>query len=170
MHRFTTPSRRLMAAALGTALLAMTSAARATDPPDLVIDFPAGVACSGFDLRLELWNGSGKTKELKEKDGYTRLLSSGLGATFLLTNLSNGKSLLDKAKGGSLLLETSLADGSTRYTLRGHALLIWLPTDLPAGPFTILNSGNLSFNASPEGVGSDLSVKGNTTDVCAALT
>ena len=48
-------------------------------------------------------------------------------------------------------------------------LLVWFPSDIPAGPWTILNSGRAVFSLSPAGVGTLGSVAGDSTDVCAAL-
>jgi hypothetical protein len=142
----------------------------AADPPDETIDLPPGIACSNFALRVELWEGKGRTRELKDKNGYTRSLFAGTGSAFRLTNLLNGKSISTNNNGSSGLVETYEADGTVVITMRGHALIIWFPTDNPPGPWTSLLSGHLVYSQSPDGVGSLLSMNGNATDVCTELT
>lgn len=41
-------------------------------PPDLTSEFPAGMACSDFGLRLEVWEGRGKTKDLRDRSPKRR--------------------------------------------------------------------------------------------------
>lgn len=170
MFKLTAVSRQVLAASLFAAALCGASTALAADPPDFTIEFPTGLACSNFDLRVELWEGKGKSRELKDKNGYTRSLFAGTGSAFRLTNLLNNKSISTNNNGASQLVETHQADGTAVITARGHALIIWFPTDLPPGPWTSLLSGHLVYSLSPVGVGSLLSMNGNSTDVCAALT
>jgi hypothetical protein len=51
-------------------------------PPDQVIDLSAGVACAGFDLRIEIWNNPNRVfKEFEDKNGnVVRMLTAGKGA------------------------------------------------------------------------------------------
>ena len=146
-----------------------TSAPVPADPPDYAVEFPAGWACSNFGLRLEGWSGKGQFRELKDKNGYTRLAFAGQGDAWRLTNLLNGKSISTRNNGASALYKTYLADGSTKVSVRGHALIVWYPTDLPPGPWTSLHSGQLEYQLSPSGQGSLVSMKGHSTDVCTAL-
>ena len=148
---------------------AIGAPAWAADPPDFTVEFPAGLACSSFALRLELWECKGQFRELKDKNGYLRALFAGTGNAFRLTNPTNNKSISAPASGASQLIQTYLADGSQVYTNRGHVLLIWFPSDIPAGPWTVLNSGRVVFSLSPAGVGTLKSMTGDSTDVCAAL-
>ena len=95
---------------------------------------------------------------------------SGLGAAFRLTNLNNGKSLATRNNGASAVVEFNPTDNSIKQTINGHALVVWFPTDVPAGPWTKLNSGKVVFSVSlGTGQGTLISMKGNSTDVCAAL-
>ena len=170
MKHLTSVPRRLFAASLFAAAFGIGGTAWAADPPDLTLEFPAGLACSNFTLRVELWEGKGKTRELKDKNGYTRSLFAGTGSAFRLTNLLNSKSISTKNNGASALVETYQADGTVVITTRGHVLIIWFPSDLPPGPWTSLHSGHLVYSLSPVGVGTLQSMNGNSTDVCTALT
>lgn len=160
---------RFAAAAAMALSAAITAPAWAADPPDITVEFPAGAACSSFGLRVELWEGKGQLRQVKDRNGVLRALSAGTGYAFRLSNPNNNKSISTPNNGASQMVQTYLADGTQVYTTRGHMLLIWFPTDIPAGPWTILNSGRVVFSLSPAGVGTLGSVTGNTTDVCAAL-
>ncbi len=162
--------RRLFAACLASASLGLGSAAWAADPPDIAVEFPAGLACSNFGLRVEIWEGKGRVRELKDKNGAVRSLFAGTGGAFRLTNLLNSKSMSTRSNGASALTETRLVDGTTTVTVRGHLLLIWFPSDLPPGPWTSLHEGHTVYSLSPYSVGTLQSMNGNSTDVCSALT
>jgi hypothetical protein len=166
-----TTLRLLAAACLTMATAAIAGPAPPDGPPSETVDFPTGIACAGFPLRVEVWFGNLNEHILKDKNGLVqRAMYSGLGAAFRLTNLSNGKSLATRNNGASALVEFNPADGSIKQTINGHALLVWFPTDLPAGPWTKLNSGKVVFSISTAtGQGTLSSMKGNSTDVCAAL-
>jgi hypothetical protein len=71
----------MMAAVLGYG----SSAIAANGPPDFVITFPSGLACNGFDLQIEGWDGKQHSKEFKDKNGFVRALSAGTGAALRYT-------------------------------------------------------------------------------------
>ena len=160
--------RRLLASCLLAMPLAATAALPA-DPPDSTLVFQAGLACSNFDLKVDTWDGKLNEKQLKDRNGYLRILLAGTGAAWRLTNMSSGKTLSTQNKGASALIQVYLADGSVNATIRGHSLIIWFPSDLPPGPSTTLHSGQVVYSLSPAGVGTLVSVNGNTADVCTAL-
>ncbi len=161
--------RRLATTCLATASLAIGTAAMAADPPDFSIEFPAGVACSNFALKLDIWEGKGRVRELRDKHGNLRSLFAGTGAAFLMTNTSTGKSTSTKVNGASAMTTTYTLDGSQKIDIHGHVLIIWFPSDIPAGPFTSYHIGHLVYNLSPVGVGTLVAMNGNSTDICAAL-
>ena len=137
--------------------------------PDYAIEFPAGWACSNFGLRLEGWAGKGQYRDLKDRNGYTRLAFAGTGEAWRLTNMLNGKSMSTQNNGASAFYQIYQADGSVKAEVHGHLLLIWYPTDLPAGPSASLHSGFTSYQLSPAGQGTLLAKKGHSTDLCVAL-
>jgi len=139
-------------------------------PPDQTIDLPAGVACSGFDLEIGIWADPHRVfKEFKDKNNnVVRILMAGAGNTLGFTNLSTSKMLLVKT-GGSVEHVTLNLDGSQTWTVTGHNVVIFFPTDSPPGPSTVLYVGKLVFTISPLGVSTVQSFKGTSTDICAAL-
>jgi hypothetical protein len=77
----------MMAAVLGYG----SSAIAANGPPDFVITFPSGLACNGFDLQIEGWNGKQHIKDFKDKNGFVRTLSAGTGAALRIRMLTLAK-------------------------------------------------------------------------------
>jgi hypothetical protein len=68
---------------LGSGILAI-----AAEPPDQVIDFPAGIACPDFALRVELRGGNQVVKEFTDQNGnLVRMLFAGKGSALSFTNL-----------------------------------------------------------------------------------
>lgn len=142
----------------------------AADPPDVVIDLPAGVACASFDLRIEIWNNPNRVfKEFKDKNGnVVRMLTAGKGNTLEFTNLVTSKTLSLKANGS--VEHIKLTPGLQTWTVTGHNVLILFPTDVPAGPSTTLYVGRVVFTVdTTTGVFTLQSVSGASTDICAAL-
>ena len=154
-----------------TAALVMHSPAVADQgPPDFTAQYPAGMACSDFGLQVEVWNGQGKSKDLGDHHGKHRTLNIGRGGAFRYTNMLTGKQASSEPQGTLQLTTTFDADGSQKVTVLGSLLLIWFPTDIPAGPSTTFyDRGLVSFKLSPDGVGTLLKSKGASLDVCAAL-
>lgn len=168
MNRFPAPRPLLGALAL-VACSAFADAPTPTGLPDYAIEFAAGWACSNFALKVEGWSGKGQYRELKDKNGYLRVAFAGTGDAWRLTNMLSGKSMSTMNNGASALLQTYQADGSMKNEIRGHALVIWYPTDLPPGPSASLVSGHVSYLLSAGGQGSMGLMQGNITDVCTAL-
>jgi hypothetical protein len=143
-------------------------------PPDLVIDLPAGLACAGFDLRIEISNnpnrvGAPLPKEFRDKNGnVVRKLTAGKGDTLAFTNLLTNEKLSLKPNGSVAHIALN-ADGSETWVITGHNVLILFPTDVPAGPSTTLYVGQVVFTIDTTGVFTVRSVSGTSTDICAAL-
>jgi len=145
-------------------------AAEPTAPPDLVIDLPAGEACAGFDLRIEVWANPNRVfREFTDRNGNAvRQLSAGKGNTLVFTNLDTGAQLQLRPNGA--VEHTVLnPDGTRLVTITGHNVLILFPTDVPAGPSTTQYVGRVVFTIDTNGVFTLESVSGTSTDLCAAL-
>jgi len=146
----------------------------AADPPPapdvVVIDLPAGLACAGFDLRVEIWANPNRVfKEFKDKNGnVVRMLTAGKGNTLAFTNLLSNKKLWLKPNGAVEHI-TLNPDGSQKWVVTGHNVLILFPTDVPAGPSTTQYVGRVVFTVDTSGVFTLQSVSGKSTDICAAL-
>ena len=127
---------RELIAATGLVLVAQSVQAQ-----DQTIDLPAGLACAGFDLRLEIWDSPKRVnKTFYDKNGDpVRLIGAGRGGAVTLTNLLTGASLSLKPNGA--VEHKTLGDGLQTVVLTGHWVLILFPTDAPAGPSTTLYVG-----------------------------
>jgi hypothetical protein len=150
-------------------VLGSGSPATAADPPDAVFELPAGVACPDFALKVEVRGGNQVMKEFRDKNGnVVRMLSAGKGSELSFINLSTGATL-SLTTGGSVTHTTLNPDGSQTVTGTGHNVLIFFPTDVPAGPSTTLYQGRIVYTVDPNGVSTLQEVSGKTTDICAAL-
>ena len=139
-------------------------------PPDLVIDLPAGVACAGFGLRVEIWGNPNRVYRqfIDDNGNIVRQLSAGKGNTLAFTNLLTGKQLWLQPNGAVEHVVLN-PDGSYTSTDTGHNVLVLFPTDVPAGPSTTLYVGRVVFAVDTTGVFTLQSVSGTSTDICAAL-
>jgi hypothetical protein len=146
-------------------------------PPDMEFELPAGVACAGFDLHVEIWNNPNRKepKVFKDENGnVVRILSTGKGNTLAFTNLLTNEKLVLKANGSNDHIAVN-PDGLETHASTGHNVLILFPTDVPAGPSTTLYVGRIVFtvDANPNsptfGLFTLESTSGNSTDICAAL-
>jgi CheY-like chemotaxis protein len=100
----------MMAAVVGYASSA--TAADPPGPPDFTLEFAAGVACSGFDLRIEGWGGKGHLREFTDKNGnVVRSLDAGTGFALRFTNLLNSATFSTKSN-GAVAQKRYNADGS----------------------------------------------------------
>jgi hypothetical protein len=161
---------RLAAAAVSFLALVASTPAPAQSPPDAVVDLPAGVACTGFDLRIEI-RGSGvqQNKTFMDRQGNpVRIISVGRGWQLSLINLNNGNSLVLRPNGSGAHTKFN-PDGSQTVTLTGHNVLIMFPTDVPAGPSTTLYVGRVLYTVGTDGVFTIKQVSGTGTDICAAI-
>jgi hypothetical protein len=142
-----------------------TGRANAADSTSL---FDAGTACS-FPLKIDATGGTRVSKTFEGADGSVRFLSAGTGSDLVFTNLATGATYSLSGNGAVTWLRVD-ADGSARFTLTGHNIVIYFPTDNPAGPSTTLVVGR-------EDIAVDLATfqftrlsrTGSTTDICAVL-
>lgn len=172
MKHMPRPSKSLLAAGAMLALLgsALPSTAVADPPEVTVIDLPAGLACAGFDLRIEITANPNRVyREFYDKSGnLVRYISAGKGNDLTLTNLLTGAKLTLKAN-GSVEKTRINPDGTTISTAMGHNVIIFFPTDIPAGPSTTLYVGRVVWTVDTSGVWTLVSTAGDSTDLCAEL-
>lgn len=159
-----------IAASIATlAMGAGTSTAMGADGPDFTVDFPAGVACAGFAVRVEGSGGNQHTREFRDAEGQlVRMITAGTKPGLTLINMSTGASL-DIKSDGSVQHTTFHSDGTQTVRSTGHTVVVWFPTDVPAGPSMTLYMGQIVFTIDSDGVGTMQSVRGTSTDICAAL-
>lgn len=137
---------------------------------DVVVDLPAGLACAGFDLRVEIvGNPNRVSREFTDRNGnVVRMLTAGKGNTLTFTNMQTGASLSLRPN-GSVEHIAVLPDGSQAWKTTGHNVLILFPTDVPAGPSTTLYIGQVNFTVDTGGTFNLGKTTGRSTDLCAAL-
>lgn len=137
---------------------------------DVVIDFPAGLGCADFDLRVGLWESPHRVyREFTDKAGnVVRFLSAGQYGAMSFTNLSTNASVQLPSKGG-VNQSRWLADGTEEIVATGLSVVIWFPTDIPPGPSTIQYVGRLNYTIDPSGVWTQTNFTGKSYDICAML-
>jgi hypothetical protein len=167
--------RRLVLAAALPALMFTSAQSALAEPPEPVItpdpvELPAGVACPDFALRLEYSGGNLHVKEFKDENGdVVRTFTAGKGFILTFTNVDSGESVAIRTD-GSVSSVTSNPDGTLTFTATGHFGFIIFPTDVPAGPATIVYTGRTVYNVDPDtGVFTLVSESGRQRDVCAEL-
>ena len=130
--------------------------------------YPAGVACE-FELRVDATGGPQVNKTFDAPDGSMRILSAGKGSDLVFTNLESGATYSLSASGTVSWTRVDPA-GAARLTVIGHAVVIYFPTDTPAGPSTTLVVGREDIAVDLDTFEfTRLSRTGKTTDICAAL-
>jgi len=145
------------------------TAADPSGPPDFVVEFPAGLACTDFNLLIEGWGGNRHFREFTDKNGnVVRSLDAGTGSALRFTNLSTGETFSTKSN-GAVTQRRYNSDGSYTETDTGHNLLILFPTDFPAGPSTTLIVGRVVFTVDSAFNFTVQDVSGRTIDICATL-
>lgn len=167
---------RYLSACMMAGVLGYGSPAGAAKPtpdpvPDIVL-LPQGVACPDFAVRVSISGGQQVFKEFVDKEGnVVRALFAGSGTRLLLESLDEDGTVLGtfSSKGGSVFHVTYNPDGTQTWRVTGHNLIVFLPSDIPAGPSTTLYVGQVIYTID-QGVSTLEEVKGSTTDVCAALT
>jgi hypothetical protein len=131
-------------------------------------ELPAGTACD-FGLRIVQTGGKRVIREFRDQNGnLVRVLQAGKGFGLTFTNLETEESIAFPSN-GSVSQTRFNADGSSTVQATGHNVVIFFPTDVPAGPSTTLYTGRLVYDVSAEGVFTLQSVSGRTTDICALL-
>jgi hypothetical protein len=137
-----------------------------------VIVLPAGVACPTFDLRIEITSNPNRPepKEFRDKNGnLVRVIDVGRGNKLVFTNLSTGQTLSLRPNGSGSITRVN-PDGTLTVSNTGHNVLVLFPTDVPAGPSTILYVGRLVYTVDANAVFTVQTVRGTTMDICGALT
>lgn len=166
MNRF---AIRKIAVCTIAAVLGSAGEAIGADPPDFTLEFPAGQACDGFDLRIEGRGGNQVYREFRdENDELVRSITAGTGATLAFINLTTGATFSTRSN-GAVSHVTYNSDGSTTTVNTGHNILILFPTDVPAGPSTTLYVGRVVFTADSNANFVLQTHSGTATDICAAL-
>jgi hypothetical protein len=134
----------------------------------VVFDLAAGEACA-FALHVEGTGDKRIMREFTDQNGNpVRTLAAGKGFTLTFTNVSTGKSLTLPSS-GSVQRTTVNNDGTSTVVSTGHNVLIFFPTDIPAGPSTTLYVGQVVYTVDASGVFTLQSTSGRTTDLCALL-
>jgi hypothetical protein len=157
------------ALAVASALAVGTPVPVSAAAPDFRIDLPAGMACAGFDLRVEGTGDKRIMREFTDRNGnVVRTLAAGKGFTLTFTNLDTGESLTLRSS-GSVERTTVNSDGTRTVVSTGHNVVIFFPTDIPAGPSTTLYVGQIVYTVDASEVFTLQSTSGTTTDLCALL-
>ena len=103
---------------------------------DSTMTYPAGQPARSLQVESP---GPQVNKTFVGHDGSVRLLSAGKGSDLVFKNLASGATYaLGERSGEWTRIDAS---GSTRITLTGHNVVIYFPTDVPAGPSTTLVVG-----------------------------
>jgi hypothetical protein len=97
-----------------------------------------------------------------------RTLAAGKGFDLKFTNVDSGD-FIEFPSNGSVMRTTTNADGTLTVQATGHNVVIFFPTDVPAGPSTTLYVGRLVYTVDANGVFTLQSSSGPTTDICAIL-
>lgn len=137
---------------------------------DFVLDLPAGLACAGFDLRVEITAPAHRVnKEFYDKDGnLVRVLTAGKGSSLTFINMDTDSRLALDSNGSVEHVKFN-ADATQTWMTTGHNVLILFPTDVPAGPSTTLYIGRVVFTVDTSGIFTLQSHNGSSMDICAAL-
>jgi hypothetical protein len=149
-------------------IFAVQNSAMAAEP-DFSIDLPAGQACPGFDLRLEVRGFQQVHREFSDKSGnVVRVLDAGKGSLLTFTNLQTGASATFKT-GGSVSHAIRNRDGTSTVSSTGHNAIILFPTDTPPGPSTTIYIGNITYSLAPGNVFTLQSFNGTAVNICGVL-
>ncbi|HEX5386739.1 MAG TPA: hypothetical protein VFW66_08580 [Gemmatimonadales bacterium] len=134
--------------------------------PGSVLDFAPGDVCA-FGVHGETVKSNSLVTSYPpaENGDITQRITGQFVET--LTNTSNGKSMTANLPGP--LTFTYHVDGSATLVLTGTTQLFFFPTDIPAGPKLIINSGRAVVTFTPSGQEVLESISGTQEDVCAAL-
>ena len=157
----------LIGALLAAASLGAHASTAPSGPPNWVVPFDAGLACT-YALTIEGWAGKNHTREFTDKDGNANVVITGKGHDFRFTNVANGKTTTQMSQGVQQQIVV-YPDGSQKYTTNGALLLVMFPTDIPAGPSTVYYNGHSELTITAAGVGTLEKATGHKRDICAEL-
>ena len=134
--------------------------------PQEAFAFPAGTACS-FALGYEPLVNRVVVKTFPpEANGDVLQIITGT-LTVRLTNLATDEAITLNLSGPGRV--TFHPDGSITFVNGGFGLIVVFPTDIPAGPRTILTAGRLVQTLTATGQLIVVSLAGRQEDVCATL-
>ena len=132
-------------------------------PPGVACDFPLGINIGVPEHRV--------MKTFYDKEGNpVRFLQAGEGNLLEFGNLDSGSTISLKT-GGSVAQIIPNSDGSETWINTGHNVVVFFPSDVPAGPATTLYIGKLVFRLNPSEnmIDGIESFSGKSTDICAVL-
>jgi hypothetical protein len=171
IRKLTRVERLVMGAVLTIALLATSANAFAAKPTHETLtfgptEFPAGLVCEGFPVRISAQTAHFTT--FFDREGNpVRVLGRGASPA-TVTNTETGATFAFSH--GAAVHITLNPDGSQTQVWTGHVLLATFPTDVPPGPSLALYSGRLVLSISPAGDTTFVSSNGKPpVDVCAEL-
>src|SRR3954471_15237415 len=168
-HAITALGPGAAAVALSSALAVGPTASASAAEQDFSIVVPAGQACAGFDLGIHAVGSKRIMREFTDANGQVvRTLAAGKGYTLTFTNMRTG-ARVTLPSNGSVSRTTVNSDGSLTVESTGHNVIVFFPTDIPAGPLTTLYVGRIVYTVDAAGVFTLRSVSGKTTDLCALL-
>jgi hypothetical protein len=160
-------SARLIGAVTLTLVAILGLGRPASADSSTVIVLSAGIACD-FALRVDILGGT-QVQKTFDKHGTLRTLSAGKGSALTFTNTATGATLSLQPNGSVSRTTTPNSDGSTTVVVTGHNVLIFFPTDVPAGPSTTQYVGRVVYTVDSAEVFTLQQVSGRSTDICAAL-
>jgi hypothetical protein len=160
---------------LGFAVLALLFPAQATAVkpdrqtflnPEAVL--PAGVACSAFALSVTVnVEKQTITTFFDNKGNPVRQLI--VGRLIITLSIKGTGASLTTRLGDAFTIYFN-PDGTLTFIGTGRSVVVFFPTDVPAGPSTTLYSGRVVFNIDPAtGVSTLGDQAGTKVDVCAVL-
>jgi hypothetical protein len=156
-----------MAVAAGLLAGAGPASAGSKREPVVLTDAVASCASRGFDVLISAVRNKEYQTATPLPDGSTLLHITG-SLVSRLTNVTTGKAITVNTSGPAKL--TFHPDGSFEVDGTGAGLL---PLGAAAAPFGLpelaLTKGHLQISFGPSGEVKSLSMRGNVTDLCAAL-
>jgi hypothetical protein len=159
---------KLIPAAATVAALCLASTSVGLADP-VIEDYPAGLACPDFDLRLVIAGAPHQhSREFFDKNGnpiYWR--SAGRGNSLTFINLNTGATLPLKMNGYSVTIVFH-PDGSLRAKSLGHVVIL-LSAEPGSPASTTFYAGQIVFTVDAAGVFAIERSHGNTLDICAEL-
>lgn len=158
--------RPLAAGAITLALLGVGTQALGQD---YTVQYPAGWACTSFDVKIEGWFGKSKFIVFKDKNGFVRSWQVGPSDEVRFTNLATGKAITTGSKGAAWHTTTYTPDGTSKVDATGHTAVVWWPTDHPPGPSIMIYTGRVSITVDALGAFTLQSTSGRAFDLCAEL-
>ena len=135
------------------------------------IIFAAALACE-LTLQIDLTGGPQIDKTFEAPAGTRRVLDTGMGFDLVFTNLDDPShpTLALPGNGALRWISEEAVGGLQRHTFTGHNIVIYFPSDIPAGSSKTLVVGREVIAVDSAGNFTRLSRIGKTTDIWAALT